>query len=231
VDLLHEVLDRLRHIKVRFSLVVTVCSEPDGDAVRQNLSDILYGRDVNVLVVKNRGRDIGPFLIESSEIWRKSDVVLHLHTKKSPHVSWGDGWRKYLLQQTIGSEVVLVNIISMFMSNPAIGLLYPENYSMIRHFTEREENMASICGVAEKLGIKLDASRLNTYPAGSMAFYRTSTLVDIIDNDQLEGLFGEEQGELDGTAAHALERLLPEHVRQLGFVAKSYRAAVPTRAK
>lgn len=222
VDLLQEVIDRLRSITIPFPLVVTVCSEVDAAAAQYLLSDIKLHRELHIIVVKNRGRDIAPFLIDASAIWRKSDLVLHLHTKRSPHISWGDSWRRYLFDRTIGGEEILGWAIDYFGSHSRTGLIYPENYCMIRHFTEKEQNHCAIRSVAEKLGLEYDFLSPHAYPAGSMAFYRVSTLVGILDSEGLEDLFEQERGQLDGAAAHAFERLLPEVVRQGGYEATPY---------
>jgi lipopolysaccharide biosynthesis protein len=222
VDLLHEVVDRLRPMALPFSLVVTVCNEVDAAAARKLLDGLGRHREIQVLVVRNRGRDVAPFLVDASSIWRNSDLVLHLHTKRSLHISWGDNWRRYLFDRTIGEEQLLVWAIDYFQRHPRTGMIYPENYCMIRHFTEKEENSDAIHSVARKLGLGCDFSALGAYPAGSMAFYRVSALTDIVDNDGLENLFEEEEGQLDGTAAHAFERLLPESVRQKGSEVTPY---------
>lgn len=222
VDLLQEVVERLRPMTLRFSVVVTVCSEDDAAAARRFLDELAKFRDIQILVVRNRGRDIAPFLIDSSPIWRNSELVLHLHTKRSPHVSWGENWRRYLFDRTIGNEQTLIWAMDYFERHHQAGIIYPENYSLIRHYTEREQNRAAINLIAERLNLKGDLSELSEYPAGSMAFYRVSALTRIIDNDGLGHLFEAEDGQLDGTAAHAFERLLPESVRQLGYEVTPY---------
>ncbi len=222
VDLLHEVIDRIRLITIPFPLVVTVCSEVDAAAAQYLLADIMLHRELHIIVVKNRGRDIAPFLIDASAIWRKSDLVLHLHTKKSTHISWGDSWRRYLFDRTIGGEEILGWAIDYLSNHPSTGLIYPENYCMIRYFTEKEQNHCAIRSVAERLGLEYDLLTPRAYPAGSMGFYRVSALVGILDSEGLEDLFEQEMGQLDGTAAHAFERLLPEVVRQGGYEATPY---------
>ncbi|WP_429133930.1 rhamnan synthesis F family protein [Ensifer sp. 4252] len=222
IELLHEVVDRLRPLTMPFSFVVTVCSDADAVTARRLLGDLKGHEDFHVLVAANRGRDIAPFLIDARPIWRKSDLVLHLHTKRSPHISWGNNWRRYLIDRTIGGEPLLEGVINYFQHHAHTGIMYPENYCMIRHFTEKEQNSDSIRSVAQTLGLRGDFQALREYPAGSMAFYRVSALAGIFDADGLENLFEAENGQLDGTTAHALERLLAEAVRQGGYVATSY---------
>ncbi|BCH65885.1 hypothetical protein RvVAT039_31010 [Agrobacterium vitis] len=93
---------------------------------------------------------------------------------------------------------------------------------MIKHFTEEEQNKDSIRYIAQKLRLECSSEALGAYAAGSMAFYRVKALTSVLEYDALEDLFGPEQGQLDGTAAHVLERLLPEMVRLNGFETQPY---------
>lgn len=221
-DLLEEIADRLANISFPFSLVVTVCSKDDVGKVRTLLGNLNNSRSTHVKLCENRGRDIAPFLIDASETWRDYDLVLHIHTKKSPHVSWGGSWRRYLLDQTIGQGPLFESIVEYFRDNPDVGFMYPENYSMIKHFTEEENNLEKIMMTAKLLNISSDFSRIAEFPAGSMAFYRVRALNNLLDNEVIEQVFEDECGQLDGTGAHALERLIPEVARQAGFRGRSY---------
>jgi len=221
-DLLEEIADRLANISFPFSLVVTVCSKDDVGEVRTLLGNLNNSRSTHVKLCENRGRDIAPFLIDASETWRDYDLVLHIHTKKSPHISWGGSWRRYLLDQTIGQGPLFESIVEYFRDNTDVGFMYPENYSMIKHFTEEENNVEKIMMTAKLLNISSDFSRIAEFPAGSMAFYRVRALNNLLDNEVIERVFEDECGQLDGTGAHALERLIPEVVRQAGFRGRSY---------
>lgn len=70
---------------------------------------------------------------------------------------------------------------------------------------------------ANLLRLSSDFIGITEFPAGSMAFYRVSALSSLLDSEVIEQVFEEECGQLDGTGAHALERLIPEAVRQAGF--------------
>lgn len=222
LELLEEVAIRLSYITFPFSLVVTVCSEDDFSKAEALLGNLNNSRSTRIQVCQNRGRDIAPFLIDASQIWRDYDFVLHIHTKKSPHISWGDNWRRYLLDQTIGQNQLLESIVEYFRQNPDVGFMYPENYPMIRHFTEEERNIKKIRMTANLLRLSSDFIGITEFPAGSMAFYRVSALSSLLDSEVIEQVFEEECGQLDGTGAHALERLIPEAVRQAGFRGRSY---------
>ncbi|WP_164901740.1 rhamnan synthesis F family protein [Neorhizobium lilium] len=222
IDLLPEIADLLKNINTSFSVVVTVCREKDVTAAEEILSNVISCNEIRILIVENRGRDIAPFLLDASVVWARSDFVLHLHTKRSPHISWGDNWRRYLYDKTIGGPNHLNEILRYFENNPIVGAMYPENYGMIRYFTEQNNNNNLISRISETLGLSQNGE-YDEYPAGSMAFYRVSALQGLVDSDLLKGLFEEEQAQLDGTAAHALERLMPEVVRQSGYEVRAYK--------
>lgn len=222
VELFSEIVDRLERLTLPFSLVITVCSERDAEILRKLLASLNQLQNAHILVVENRGRDIAPFLIDASPVWRKFDLVLHLHTKRSPHVTWGDNWRRYLFDQTVGYEPLLKGILDQFCTRDEVGMMYPENFCIIKHATEEERNTDAIRDIAQRLRLDLKSDALGAYAAGSMAFYRVKALASVLEYDALENLFGPEQGQLDGTAAHALERLLPEVVRLNGFETQHY---------
>ena len=59
--------------------------------------------DVEVRVVPNRGRNIGPKLIACAGLYAGHDLVLFLHSKRDSHFADGAGWRRCLLRTIAGS--------------------------------------------------------------------------------------------------------------------------------
>lgn len=221
LDIFTDIINRLKSVRSEFSLIVTVCDEENKLAVQNLLDTVGLNLVSNILLVQNRGRDIAPFIVDARPIWVNFDVVLHLHTKRSPHISWGDNWRRYLLDNTIGTNEIFDRVINAFVENQKLGVAYPVNYCMIRRFTEKENNMNEIKRVAGILDISPQFISIGDYAAGSMAFYRVSALKRL-DLALLDNAFEEEFGQDDGTVAHTLERLLPEAVRQAGYESVDY---------
>lgn len=221
-ELIAELLPRLRSLPPMAVAVITVVSEADRlfieNVCRRDWRDGRY----QVRVVPNRGRDLGPLLVGCRNLWFDYDILLHVHTKRSPHVPWGDDWRRYLFDQTMGSPALVATILRTFADAPDLGCLYPRNFHMIRRFTAEEANAGRIDAALRQLGHDGFPWRGSDYPAGAMAWYRTAPLRPLIEAYGTFERFEDERGQLDATFAHVLERLLPIMVRASGGRVVSY---------
>ncbi|WP_162560617.1 rhamnan synthesis F family protein [Methylobacterium durans] len=221
-ELLSEVLPGFANLPATAKVVITTCSEPDKEFIQKRLSREAFPQAVEVRQVPNRGRDLGPFLIGCRDIWRDFDIVVHVHTKVSPHIRWGKHWREYLLDQTFGSEGLVNDVLSRFQAEADLGCLYPRNFCKIRRFTQKEGNTSVIEAMMQRLGYGRETLQQSDYPAGSMAWYRTSALTALTESIDSYDQFEEEARQLDFTFAHALERILPLVVRASGYRVCSY---------
>lgn len=221
-ELLSELLPGLENLPSSVFIVITVVTEADSCFVRNCIAKERLPHTIEVRVVPNKGRDLGPFLVGCRDLWDRYDLILHIHTKVSPHVKWGQDWRRYLLDQTLGSKGLVNLVIDRFANDPSLGALFPRNYCRIRNFTKREANSSVINSLLRRINISENSGLRGDYAAGSMAWYRTSSLRPLIDMNLGIEHFDEEKGREDLTLAHALERLFPEVVRRSGFQACSY---------
>lgn len=212
-------------VRQPFDLVIT---RPAGSQpVVRPRTDFLCS--VTELEVDNRGRDILPFLIALKQQPQPTDGIgLKLHTKRSPHRSDGDDWRRFLtgkLLQTNGEGQLLGH--ALLATEPRIGLVAPTAHLLPlgRRTSINEEVMVEALQritPGASLAV-LDGSR---FPAGSMFWFRRNALQTVIETDFTD-LFVRESGQLDGTAAHAFERLFAFIAEQQGFVAAGMENAGP----
>ncbi|UGB24886.1 glycosyltransferase [Methylorubrum sp. B1-46] len=221
-ELISEMIAGFRSLPAASTIVITTTSAADSEFIKNCLIKFRVEQQSIVRVVTNRGRDIAPFLIGCRDIWGKFDLVLHLHTKRSTHVYWGDDWRRYLLDQTLGSKQLVDKIIATFKFKPELGCLYPRNYYRIREFVAIENNKSSIRNHFRAVDLEGDATIQADYPAGSMAWYRTRSLSRLFDREITLQHFEDENHQVDLTFAHALERILPITVRKSGFQVRNY---------
>ena len=84
-----------------------------------------------VVTTPNRGRDIAPFLIESARYTSPETVILHLHTKKSPHDLAYAGWGKYLRRNLIGSRKIALSILAL-LAQDDVGVVYAEHFDKVK---------------------------------------------------------------------------------------------------
>ncbi|MDH0117653.1 glycosyltransferase [Rhizobium pusense] len=224
--LLGEMCAGLKNFPSGSHIVVTVCSAADAQFAQAFLRKTLPEQQlIDVIVVPNRGRDIAPFLVGSAHIWSKYDLVVHLHTKSSPHITWGSLWRTYLYDQIMGSPERINSIIYKFQEEKETAILYPDNFFLIKKHIPTNRNTEGVKIAASFLGLPNVDLETDEFAAGSMAWFRTASLTGLIKKIDNWSLFEEEGNQIDGTLAHALERLIAESVKQAGYTVKAYTTA------
>ena len=220
-ELLAEFIPGLRNLPAGAYAVLTVVSEADRAFVEKLLARTAPELKREVRTVPNRGRDLAPFVIGCRDVWERYDVVLHVHTKSSPHLIWGAEWRRYLFDQTLGSAELVRAALDQFARDTSLGCLYPRNFHKIRRYTRDEANGEAARAMLAHLGHSFQSSN-DEYPAGSVAWYRTRTLATLARRLASLDMFDRESGQLDATLAHALERALPMAVEAEGCTVRSY---------
>lgn len=188
-------------IRRPFYLILTTSS--DGELQKPS-SDNLRGFEVHRLV--NRGRDILPFLTALERTAFDFDVGLKLHTKRSPHRVDGEVWRKMLLDDLVpagGCEP----IVSLFHEDPNIGFIAPEDH-WARIGEHIGSNIDDLSEISRRLQDGFSQRDLDTgrFIAGSMFWFRRQALRGL-SFSAVEDMFTDEAGQVDGTAAHAFERM------------------------
>ncbi len=209
--LLKELLVMLGQLPPLKKVVITCREAIVGDIQRQVADKI---KQVEVVVINNTGRDIYPWVTVAQK-FSDCDLVLKLHSKSTPHASALNGWRLQLLWQLCGRENV-ENILTKFSQNPKLGMMIPKYHPALASDINWGENFEIAREFAAKLDITLPQT-LDTFPAGSMFWYRPQSLTNLLERDWAESDFPEERGQIDGTLMHALERLLCICVEQNGF--------------
>ena len=112
-DLIPVFLEYLGRIPVPFSLFVSV---PDGvvaddDDVEKSFRMLSNVQEIIIKHTPNRGRDIAPMLCGFADEFRKYEVMLHLHTKKSPHGKMQAGWLEHILEHLLPSPALIQTIL------------------------------------------------------------------------------------------------------------------------
>ena len=215
-ELIAELLPRFRSFPPGTAFVLTVISDADRAFVEQVHRREAFPHPFDIRVVDNKGRDLAPLIVGCRDLWFDYDVILHVHTKKSPHITWGDAWRRYLFDQTMGSRDLVQAVLERFSADPGLGCLYPRNYCLIRRHTLVEANTSAIEAILKRLDQVMPPGGLIDYPAGSMAWYRTAPLRSFVEAFGVMEHFEDEAHQIDGTFAHALERGLPLAVMAAG---------------
>lgn len=175
-------------------------------------------RAFEVIEAPNKGRDIRPFIFALSQSKLDFDFGLKLHTKRSPHRVDGDVWRKLLVTDLI-PEAGIESVVELFRRDPNIGFVAPDNHwvPIADYIGSNMDSMSAVCG---RIGVDFDEKDLKfgRFIAGSMFWFRRDALSAFNNADLLEN-FVEEAGQLDGTPAHAIERLFSLIGEKRGYIA------------
>lgn len=202
-DILEEILDRLTQSGADYPLFITTV--PD---LKDEVEDLLskLNRTAQIRIFENRGRDVLPFYLLAPELQSLGfRYVLKLHTKKSPHRVDGDVWREALYRDLTDRQII-ERLAARFSDDPSLGMVGPE--SQLLPITDHLENNARhLKRLATELSFDFDqALKTLQFVAGTMFFARLSILTPLLKLRFKNTDFEPEDGQTDGTFAHALER-------------------------
>jgi lipopolysaccharide biosynthesis protein len=210
-DLWEEFRATLAQVAVPHDLFVTLTWRgPETlDLKQQVMADF---PDAQVIIVPNQGRDILPFLtLINAGALDGYRAVAKLHTKKSPHRADGEEWRRHLIAGILPPEG-LAEKLDTFAADPSAAFWVADG----QHYTGREwwgSNLERTRQVLARVEITMPEDILS-FPAGSIYWIKPLMIGMLkalkLNADQFEA----EQGQVDGTLAHALERVL-------GFLARA----------
>lgn len=161
---------------------------------------------IGFLTTNNHGRDILPFLKILPQVFADgNDLILKLHTKGSNHLNRRVHWRNDLFSKLIGKGRI-DDAVNVFNANHNVGMIGPSGniLSMQNYYGSNAEIvkiLSNRMGVADEMLVDLN------FVAGSMFYARKEVLTPLLRLGLTEKDFEKEEGQKDGTMAHAVERL------------------------
>ncbi|PWU72789.1 hypothetical protein DK867_11560 [Ochrobactrum sp. POC9] len=216
-ELTGEIINYVKNIPIPIGIFVTTDTvdkktEIHEAIIRSGIKVI----EVEVRVTPNRGRDIAPKYIGFRDIYGRYDAFLHIHSKRSLHADGlGNIWRKYLFEHLIGSpEIAKANL--EILSRDKVGVVYPEHAAEVKKHINWGYDFPIAKKLLSSIGVTLDANTILEFPSGSM-FWARSEAIQLILNLNLDfDDFPQEDAQIDGTLAHAIERSLLFFVEKTG---------------
>ena len=206
--LLPEIIERLELNETRPDLFVSVKDQLSKKQVLDTLADYT-GNVVEVRIVPNRGRDIGPLLTAFGRVLTENyDLIGHIHTKQSLELkdpAFTSGWKNFLLENLLGGHSggkMADTILSAMTSDPEIGIVFPDDPNAIGWSANRS--------IAEKIALQFGLTELPdafNFPVGTMFWIRASLFKRFVELDLDWEDYPSEPLPYDGSMLHALERL------------------------
>ena len=209
LDLIKEIIKKTNNIPVKFDLYISITSSKKYDYLKNYIKNFSKANNFEILIVKNKGRDVLPFLVQVKSKYRKYKYLCHIHSKKSKHSpKIGELWRKYLYNNLLGNINIVSEILSDFEKNKKLGFIFPETYyAKIKYFyilPEKTKNLMDF--LASKLFQNCKLGEFLDFPAGNMFWTKTGAIYQIFSKD-LNNYFPNEHAQIRNTIMHAIERI------------------------
>ncbi|MEZ7228422.1 glycoside hydrolase family 99-like domain-containing protein [Alteromonas sp. DY56-G5] len=205
-DMIGELTEVVNGAKLHddFDVIVTYPSGRSSE-FRESIAEALKPKVL--LEVINRGRDVYPFLCAISECEEYGyEVALKLHSKKSKHLKRGDEWKQSIYASLTNKDCIEL-IKKLDFQQEMLGIVCPT--PSIKQLDQdslhyNKETMEEIIG--QLFGNSYDFDNKN-FIAGTMFWFNFNMMKQIVNKFDYSKLFGPELGAIDGTSAHAFERL------------------------
>ena len=170
-----------------------------------------------ITLMPNKGRDILPFLSVLDKVSALGyDYLLKIHSKKTTYRKDGEQLRVALFNDLLG-KFSLDDIIKHFEKRPKIGFIAPANsivsLSNPVYLKNNQQHVQALLNKAGYGNLPLDFD----FIAGSMFWARVQALQPLLALNLQPADFEEELGQIDGTLAHAIERLSSVLAAQAGY--------------
>lgn len=205
-ELASEIRDYLENAPGAVDLYISTDSPDKRDLILQAFSGWTRGR-VDIRVAPNRGRDIAPKLVAFRDVYDRHTFVLHLHSKKSPHESDLKLWRYFIFENLLGDQRIASDILAAMERNPEIGMIASDHYFPITNSVSWGNSLEVSRALAMRMGVQIDSNSPLDFPSGSMFWIRSAALKPLLDLNLSVDDFHPEERQIDGTLAHAVERL------------------------
>jgi glycosyltransferase involved in cell wall biosynthesis len=212
-----EILGYVENIPGRADLYISTDSEEKKIYIQERLRGL--GRLAELRVTPRQGRDIAPRLIGFRDVYNRYEYVLLLHSKTSSHSQVLKNWRKHLLDNLLGSRKVVDSILEIFNNSPDVGIIAAQHFDGIRNWLDWGDNFENCKAFADRFGVELKSNGFLDYPSGSMFWARTAALRPFFDAKLVLDDFSPDSvaRQIDGTMAHAIERLVFVAAEKAGF--------------
>lgn len=213
-ELLPGILQQISELGLDIRLLVT--TDTAAKVAIANRQIATYGLNGQAILCQNRGRDVAPFLIEGAQYLGDAEIILHLHTKKSPHDSVYAGWGDFLRTNLIGSRDIALSILQLMAESP-VGLVFSDHFPAVNDLRNWGFDFDHARNLLARIGCHIDAATPLEFPTSTMFWARREAIAPLFELGLTYEDFEPEAGQIDGTLAHAIERSLLYIAEHVGF--------------
>ena len=223
MDLLEDTCHYIASLPEETDLYIT-STEDKIPQIREYMQQHGISHQATFIPVINRGRDVSALLVAACPVVLsgKYDVIGFAHDKKSSqnqenghHGTESQGFAYKLMENTLGSEAYVKNILTLFAENPRLGQVTPPPPYHALYFAHtiphdwgaNYEITKEL--LADRLGIHvpLSPTKPTASAMGSCYWFRVEALKPLFEYGwKYEDFLPEGQMGEDGTISHAIER-------------------------
>ena len=183
VNCLEETIEKINNIPVKFDLYITTPSEENKNIISKYLELNNKAEKYEILIAKNIGRDVVPFINQLSKVYKQYKYFCHIHTKKTKYAPLGDKWRRYLYNNLLGSKETILEILYKFETNEKLGVIFPDNYYCLTDsmYIISNGNMFILNHLLKDIFYNYKIDKTPDYAAGNMFWARVSAVYQVFE--------------------------------------------------
>jgi len=212
IELIDEIIININNIPFLFCCYISTDTDEKQNIIyREFTKNCKNAHKIYVKRFDNRGRDVAPFIEQMENEIDKYEIILHIHSKKSrANDEYRDKWRKYLFKHLLGSTENIYRIFGEFIKNKKLGLIFPKSFSPIKSWLiwggDVEQGKNNVQNFLKRIDSEMELGDKPEFAAGDMFWARTKAIRKAFCSGIKQEDFPIENGQIDMTLAHAVER-------------------------
>lgn len=184
------------------------------------------GYPIQVYLVSKHGEYIEAMFLEIGLSIKKYDLICYIHDQRCKSVSpglIGKGFADKCLEGMLRSQEYVENILTTFLVNPRLGLLFPPPSNHSIYFKtlgdEWDGNFDGTVKLLNRLGLKvlIDEKKEPIAPLGSMFWFRVKALSPLFDEKWSDMELLEDLSRGDETLGSVISRTCPYVAQSKGY--------------
>ena len=220
--LISEIINKINNIPVKFDLYIsTISGEMKYNIMKYINNSHSKANFLEIVIYKNKGRDILPFLTQLKIKFKNYKYICHVHTKRSINPYIGFLWRNYLYNNLLGDANIISEILSNFENSKKLGILFPETYYLVYNESKKlkKKTKKYLNFLLRKIFPTNVVGPLRSFPAGNMFWSRTKAIFQMFIVDFYK-YFPNENDDTNDTIMHGIERIWLYLAKLNGFYYK-----------
>ena len=177
-DLITEIVNKTNNIPIKYDFYITTDTQQKKDIIENYVKKYSNANKFEIMIVKNRGRDMLPLLFQMKNKIRHYKYLCHIHSKRSNFTLYGEVWRNYIYENMLGTSEKILEILHIFEENELMGFIYPEIFyrSTRLPFFLNRNNSLYLNFLLNRMYPKSKHGKEFKYPLGNMFWARVDAI-------------------------------------------------------